>query len=49
MRTFTELALDDARSVEEIEQAAGRLVARPFAGDADADEQLVDNLHDPGR
>jgi hypothetical protein len=46
MRTFTELALDGARSVDEVEAAAGRLVARPFAGDADASEKLADNLRE---
>ncbi len=49
MRTFTELALDDERSADEVEAAAGRLVARPFAGDADASEQLADNLREPRR
>jgi hypothetical protein len=46
MRTFTELALDGAHSDGEIEDAAGRLVARPFAGDADANEQVADNLRE---
>ena len=47
MRTFTELALDDARSADEIENVAGRLVARPLAADADASERLADNLRNP--
>jgi len=47
MRTFTELALDDARCADEIEDVAGRLLARPHAADDALSEQLADNLREP--
>ena len=50
MRTFTELALaEEQGAAERIADAAGDLVARPHAGDADADEQLAHFLDDTPR